>query len=97
MDTDPFGTSAPLLALTSFTVCVALLPLITYLPKAVTPSGLDPTVNFIPSQPSKSLRNIPNVAPVTNSACVPLALTVMLIGLEVVTAPALSVALAVSV
>ena len=96
-DTEPFGTSLSLLASTSFIVCVPLLPLITYLPKAVTLSGLDPTVNFIPNQPSKSLRNAPNVAPVTNAPGELLPFTVMLMGFDVVTAPASSVAWAVSV
>src|SRR6185295_15167236 len=97
IETELLDTSVPLLALTSFSVCVPLLPLTTYLPKAVTFSGLAPTVNFMPSQPLKSLRKVPSVAPVINAGCEPPALTVMLIELEVVTAPSLSVALAVTV
>src|SRR4026208_2417464 len=91
-----FGTSLPVLASTSFTEWVLALPLMTILPSSVTVIGLEPTVNFIPSQPLKSLRGIPRVTLVTKGlgAGDPLWVTKTATPLEIVDAPRLSVALA---
>jgi hypothetical protein len=45
------GTSAPVLALAIFTVCVALFPGATIRPSELTIRGLEPTVIVIPTQP----------------------------------------------
>jgi hypothetical protein len=50
------ATSAPVLALTSLTVCVALFPARQMRPSAVTLIALPPTVNFIPTHPPKLFR-----------------------------------------
>ena len=56
-----------MLAWTSFTLWVPLLPLTKTRPSSVTVSGVAPTVILIPTQPLKLLRTAPKTLLVTNA------------------------------
>src|SRR6187399_3140240 len=63
---EPPGTSTPVEAFTNLTICEPLLPVTHNRPREVTFIG-DPIVNFMPTQPLKSLRKDwpPSAYPVT--------------------------------
>lgn len=69
--TEAPGTSAPVLATTSFTTCEPVFPVRKIRPSEFTVSGEEPTVNCIPTQPVKLLRTLPGLLAVTNGVLPP--------------------------